>query len=489
MGEQNQQPNKPITESGEQDTPFYNVMPKTETRGPLVTQQLHVSEDLSPDNGPRGAVMGFIKQHKAIAIGILAILVLAYPAYFALDKFVLSKSDEQNLLSEEALKKLQGDADKASEGPKELPYKTPQDWQARFFGSDACQNLDQCGDEADPDRDGLKNLKEFKKESDPNNSDSDQDGLSDGDEVYVFGSKPGDARTAGDPLYNDGQYITGGYNPMNKDASFSAEEIANLSAKMKEFGLHQPTITTLGDSLLKLYKFSASGEQPQSATSTPPAPANNPLEGIDESPESRQDRDTQRSNTIKNVAIALVRFYEDKKSYPATSDFSQMFNSVKLYAKVATNPQDPINKDKYVYTYSPSSADGQDFILTFFSETQNQIIRTRGADAKKYQQQEQAALYDDQRTNNLKSLQTALLLYSNNQAGGNQEYVFPTMEDYQTALVPEFITEIPKDPKTHESYEYQVSEAFDSFTLKAVLDAPASGKTGYLCNQEECRYY
>ena len=55
--------------------------------------------------------------------------------------------------------------------------------------------------------------------------------------------------------------------------------------------------------------------------------------------------------------------------------------------------------------------------------------------------------------------------------------------------MPQFIGEIPKDPKSNEPYEYQVSETFDSFTLKSELAAPPAGRTGYLCNQEECRVY
>ena len=58
-----------------------------------------------------------------------------------------------------------------------------------------------------------------------------------------------------------------------------------------------------------------------------------------------------------------------------------MFDAIKIFTKVATNPQDPINKDKYIYVYI-SSADGKDFTLTFFSESQSQIIRTRSSDAK-----------------------------------------------------------------------------------------------------------
>ena len=52
-----------------------------------------------------------------------------------------------------------------------------------------------------------------------------------------------------------------------------------------------------------------------------------------------------------------------------------------------------------------------------------------------------------------------------------------------------YIINWPKDPKTGQEYLYEVSAQFDTFTLKAPLDAPSSGTTGYLCNQEECGAY
>src|SRR3989344_5341612 len=483
-------PSEPQEKPVEQDAPFYNVMPQAEAQGPMIGPKIKIAQETNFEAHDPNPVIKFAEAHKRLVILVLAILLLAYPAYYLLNKLLPGQPEEENLLSEEALKLLQGGAN--SNPPEELAYKTPKEWQARYFGSELCQTLESCGDEADPDRDGLKNLEEFEKETDPNNNDSDQDGLSDGDEVNVFSSSPTNKSTSGDEKYSDADYIKGGYNPNSKDTLLDAEQILDISAKMKSFGLHQPTITTLGDSLLEIYKFTAVIETAPNATSTDSSTAttteSSGLEGLEQTPEAKQDGDTQRSNAIKNIAIALVKYSEDKSAFPITSDFAQMFAAVKIYTRVATNPTDPVNKGKYVYTYA-ATEDGKDFTLTFFSESQNQIIRTTAADAKKYQTQEQAAIYDEQRKNNLDSLRTALLLYSNNNIAGNQEYVFPKNENYQTALVPEFISEIPKDPKTGEVYEYQVAETFDSFTLKAILDAPPTGRTGYLCNQEECRYY
>ncbi len=243
----------------------------------------------------------------------------------------------------------------------------------------------------------------------------------------------------------------------------------------------------MGDSLLNLYNFSQTNTR-DSGNSASTTPTHNPLDGLETSVEAKQDRDTQRSTTIKNVAIALVKYYADKKAYPSHTDFSKMYTEVKIYSRVAINPLDPINKDKFVYTYKPEN-NSQDFTLSFFSETQNLVIKTRSADGKKYIEQDQSAIYDDQRKTNLETLRSALLLYSSQHISGNLEYVFPTAEQLQTALVPKLISEIPKDPKNNEAYDYQVSEDFQSFTLKTLLDAPPVGKSGFLCNQEECRVY
>ncbi len=66
----------------------------------------------------------------------------------------------------------------------------------------------------DPDRDGLTNLAEFTAGTDPNNPDTDADGLNDGDEVNKYHTSPLLADTDGD-LIPDGVEITTGTNPLS----------------------------------------------------------------------------------------------------------------------------------------------------------------------------------------------------------------------------------------------------------------------------------
>jgi cytoskeletal protein RodZ len=72
----------------------------------------------------------------------------------------------------------------------------PGTWLSQKFtnnGVDAsgnCTNANICGDSADPDKDGLTNLDEYNYDTDPQNDDTDADGVSDGDEVFSYLSSP-----------------------------------------------------------------------------------------------------------------------------------------------------------------------------------------------------------------------------------------------------------------------------------------------------------
>ena len=68
----------------------------------------------------------------------------------------------------------------------------------------------------DPDGDGLTNLEEFQNGTDPNNPDTDGDGVSDGDEVHKYHTNPLSPDTDGDGL-PDGEEIRLGTNPTNPD--------------------------------------------------------------------------------------------------------------------------------------------------------------------------------------------------------------------------------------------------------------------------------
>ncbi len=69
----------------------------------------------------------------------------------------------------------------------------------------------------DSDGDGLTNLGEFQNGTDPNDGDTDNDGLSDGDEVNQYGSDPLDTDTDDDGL-NDGDEADIGTSPTNTDS-------------------------------------------------------------------------------------------------------------------------------------------------------------------------------------------------------------------------------------------------------------------------------
>ena len=69
---------------------------------------------------------------------------------------------------------------------------------------------------ADSDGDGLPNVREAELETDPNLADTDEDGLTDGDEVRVYASNPLNRDTDGDGL-SDGDEVANGTNPINPD--------------------------------------------------------------------------------------------------------------------------------------------------------------------------------------------------------------------------------------------------------------------------------
>ncbi len=456
---------------------FFNVMPSNFNQGNIVQPKIKISQE--PAALQAKIPMSKKKKMAIILAAVFCALgIIGYLSYYFLGKNAYKQG---SILADRS----QNTPPAANQPPLEN-FATPKEWREKYFAGCADKSL--CGDQADPDRDGLANEQEFKLNTDPNNPDSDQDGLADGDEAAVFSSEPANNHTAKNEKYTDADFIRDGYDIASNN-KMTRMQINALSALMKEKGLHQPTLTTLGDSLLNLYDFtpdsagSAAAPAQDTASSTISG-----LEGVDMSVEAKQDRDAQRSSTIKNIESALVKYYSDNNFYPKASSFTDMFSEIRPYLRVATNPADPINKDPFIYNYTSDSG-GSDFTLSFFIEVGNQVIKKHASDAQKDAQTEQADIYDNQRKNDLENLRTALLLYSNKNIAGNQDYVFPSADKYKTSLVPELISAIPKDPKTNEDYLYQASPTFSTFTLKALLDNPPVGTSGYLCNQEECRAY
>lgn len=453
---------------------FFNVMPEAASDGKTTAprQVRAAGADKVFGTSPASPtvlsvpsrVRGLLR-NKKIVIPV-AIVVLALVG-FAIWKFTSSKNNNVAPTNDAVVPEVpQGDPD----------VTTPADWLARFFGAETCTIKATCGDSADPDRDGLTNKEEYEKGTDPNNPDSDSDGLADGDEHHLFGSDPLISRTYREGTYNDADFVKGGYD-IATNTPYTDGQLAEIKSKIKERGLHQPTLTTIGTLALLLYDF-----KDPNATGTE-------LLNIDQSPQAKLDRDTQRQNTIKKIGGALLKYKKDKKTYPQSPDFIAMSETIASYNTVATNYNDPINKEQYVYGYQAVN-NALDFSLSYFSETQNQLIKYSAKNAEETAAKEDAQAADEQRMADLENIKSALMIYSSANVDSNSEQinVFPTKDQYPYALIPRYISTIPKDPSGAD-YVYQTNATYDTFTLKATFQNPPTGATGYMCNQIECVNY
>lgn len=128
--------------------------------------------------------------------------------------------------------------------------KLPKVWLNQHFGSESCTDENRCGDESDPDTDGLVNYNEFKEGTNPNKADSDEDGLADGDEINVYKTDPGLKYTDRREIavvkdFNDSADIADNFDPLTPGLRMTEARLKQIEADTKTFGLHEPTITTL----------------------------------------------------------------------------------------------------------------------------------------------------------------------------------------------------------------------------------------------------
>jgi hypothetical protein len=363
---------------------------------------------------------------------------------------------------------------------------TSPEWRIKYFSQTDCSGEAACADSADSDKDGVSNGREFKEGTDPTKPDTDGDGISDGDELNIFLCSPLVSNTAGVQKYSDADDIREGWNCSRKAGEperYSEEQLAKIATNAKLFGFHEPTQSTLGSD--------AQWYIDHSGTAVPVAPsiqgAEQPL-GYDYSDDAKLNRDIQRLQTMKKIGVALIKYKEDVGYLPETNSFAVMTAAVKPYIQIATNTFDPINVSPYEYSYEMDQ-EKSSFNLIYYSETQKQPIKYNSVSAQKDYFAELAQERDEQRMYDLDKLHSALLIVSAAESKVGDVFLFPTPDQLESKIIPQYLPTMPTDPITKKKYEYQVSKDKTSFTLKAVLENPPTGSTGYLCNQEECRVY
>jgi hypothetical protein len=102
----------------------------------------------------------------------------------------------------------------------------------------------------DPDHDGLTNLEEYQYGTDPNNPDTDGDGLSDGDEVHVYHTNPLLWDTDGDGI-SDGVEVRTGSDPLDVHSFNLAAALSSITVSPASFKLVFNTVTGESSRLLQ----------------------------------------------------------------------------------------------------------------------------------------------------------------------------------------------------------------------------------------------
>ncbi len=414
----------------------------------------------------------------AAGAGIIAIL-LAAGGIFAFTRF--SKKPPQPQLANSQIPGAGGSNSNQSnsgQGSQAAKSEIPAPWLQKYFGSATCSDQNVCGDGADPDHDGLTNLEEYKLGTDPNNPDSSGSGIADGDKVHIFNQDPLSDHTAGILKYTDAGDLKYKYN-SRAHRPYTQAELGQIAANVKKYGLHEPTITTLGSDLVDFYTNGGSTPEANNSGSDSGAAAD------------ALNRDAARADAIKAISFALIKYQQDNGAYPDTTDFATMIAAIQpiLSAGAAVKTVDPLNAPPYVYAYQSVNS-GQDFKLSYYSETQKQEIDIDANQALQQYLKSQEDQRDAQRENDLQQINQALQLYSNDNEnpGSPGQKVFPA-ESAWTQAISKYLTPIPVDPKTQQDYSYTTSPDNSTFAVQAVLEDPPSGDKGYVCTQDGCQYY
>lgn len=218
--------------NNEPDPASFSVMPHMGDMGkPVSSPSATTSNNAKFDSGnpplPPEHVGIWHNRTTYVVISILVLLVLGGLAYFLLWPNSTTDNNDQKSVA-----------------------KLPKVFVKQFFNVDICLDLTKCGDDADPDTDGLTNYEEFVEQSDPTKPDTDSDGLADGDEFNVYLTNPINKYTdnrsvAAQSNYTDGSQIKNEYDPLTPGLKMTEVRKQQISGAIEQYQLHEPTITTL----------------------------------------------------------------------------------------------------------------------------------------------------------------------------------------------------------------------------------------------------
>jgi Bacterial TSP3 repeat len=103
----------------------------------------------------------------------------------------------------------------------------------------SCKILNICSEKSDPDNDGLTNLEEYIFATNPNQADTDSDGLSDGDEVHIYFSNP-KSKDSDSDTFADGSEVANCYDPNAATTTkMDTFRLSEISSQANSTPLHQ----------------------------------------------------------------------------------------------------------------------------------------------------------------------------------------------------------------------------------------------------------
>ena len=308
------QPANPAAENPHPD-PSFQVMPQV--GGVPVPPQAH-SEPMAAAPAPHPS--GSRSKLVYVILIIVALLVIAALAYFLLGR--------DSNKSEPAASKL------------------PKTWMTQYFGSETCTDQTRCGDDADPDADGLSNYDEFRSGTAPTSNDTDGDGLADGDEVNIYNLDPTLKNTDRRDIvessgWTDGSQIQNGYDPITPGLKLTDSRIQQIQQDIQQYGLHAPTTTTLGSTgvpsntqEVPASPTPTSADQPQADTTLPEVP-----------------HPTTHQVTIQDMAYSQARLLINKGDTVTWTNQDPMANTVTADSEAGPDSPQLATGESYSYTF------------------------------------------------------------------------------------------------------------------------------------------